>query len=58
MAVSPDMIFSDEFCPVYPDQKGITFKVFATPYPKQRFCDELKIRKLIIELPDVHLKLD
>ncbi|CAG8839084.1 40235_t:CDS:2, partial [Gigaspora margarita] len=69
MAVSPDMLFSDEFCPVYPDQKSIVFKVFATPRPNQRFCDEpylltsvnigmKEIGKLTIELPDVHFKLD
>lgn len=39
-AVSPDILFSDEFYPVYPDQRCITFKIFATPRPNQRFCDE------------------
>ncbi|CAG8843527.1 22619_t:CDS:2, partial [Gigaspora margarita] len=43
------------------DQKSIVFKVFATSHPNQRFCDEpgmKEIRKLTIELPDLHLKLD
>ncbi|CAJ0827617.1 8083_t:CDS:10 [Entrophospora sp. SA101] len=58
---SPDKPFSSTYYPVYPDQTGINFKVYATARHNQRFCDEpgmKPIGELYVELPDVESKLD
>jgi len=58
---SPTQDFSSTYCPVYPNQKGMNFRVYATPKNNQKFCDELgmeSIGELYIELPDVKYKLD
>ncbi|CAJ0767057.1 8597_t:CDS:10, partial [Entrophospora sp. SA101] len=58
---TPNQEFSGAYYPVYPDQKGINFKVYCTPKNDQEFCNESGmelIGELYIELPDVQLKLD
>ncbi|CAG8435969.1 8613_t:CDS:10 [Ambispora gerdemannii] len=36
----PDQMFSDDFVPIYEDQKRITFKIFSTEKFEAQFCDE------------------
>ncbi|CAG8749982.1 1999_t:CDS:2, partial [Acaulospora morrowiae] len=48
------------YMPVYPDQKAISFKVFASPKYAE-YCDDPGMRKignLHVNLPDVELGLD
>ncbi|CAJ0913549.1 18596_t:CDS:10 [Entrophospora sp. SA101] len=58
---SPTQDFSSTYSPVYPDQKGMNFQIYATPRNNQKFCDEPGmglIGELFIELPDVKYQLD
>ncbi|CAG8458974.1 1265_t:CDS:2, partial [Acaulospora colombiana] len=66
LAMRGRVVASDEKCsgiyyPIHPAQTSISFKIFATPKPNQRFCNEpgmKEIGELKIDLPDVHLGLD
>ncbi|CAG8525488.1 10775_t:CDS:2 [Acaulospora colombiana] len=52
---------SGTYVPIYPDQKEICFRVFATPRYNAKYCDELgmkEIGELYVDLPDIHLGLD
>ncbi|CAG8506879.1 13876_t:CDS:2 [Ambispora leptoticha] len=42
----PDRKFSEDFIPIYENQKLITFKIFATKERQAEYCDELGMKQI------------